>query len=349
MTKRLLCLLLATALTLSLAACSEQKSENKEGTTTAATTTVTTTTTTVPESRYYVTASSLNVRCEPSTDSEILGKLPLGAAVEVLQTADGWCRISFNGIPAYVSEKYLSRQQPSTTAPPPATTLPANTILYVTATKLNVRREPVANGEILAQLPYGTAVTILETVDGWYRVDFQGETAYVSADYLSATPPSGVSAVSTTKAYPDASIPPLKGGLTEGQRTDLYAALRNLLNAKGKDYKNVYAHVNDTFTLGTAKEGKSIEQMAYDTLSNQTVSAAHIAAYTYLLMKEAGYQVDFVRGLNGKGAMHCWIMFKDTDGWYFMDTTAARSSKLTTQQLTDLGYRWNPTVHPTAK
>ena len=63
-----------------------------------------------------------------------------------------------------------------------------------------------------------------------------------------------------------------------------------------------------------------------------------------------GYEVEFVRGLGWQnGTEHCWIMFKEADGWYFMDSLYVRSSKLTTKQCKDIGYKWNPHVHPEAK
>ena len=203
MTKRVFAVLLtAVLLTGTLAACQffGTQTEEEQPSTTAAEGTTTTAAPVFP--LCYVTATKLNVRSEPTTDSEVLGQLLYGDAVEILDTTDGWCRISYNGVNAYISAAYVSIQPPpgTTTAPPTtqaptaAPTLPANATVYVTATKLNVRRNPAATGEVLGQLLYGTEVTALETVDGWCRIDFQGETAYVSADYVSLTPPSTTAA-----------------------------------------------------------------------------------------------------------------------------------------------------------
>ena len=214
MTKRWLAVLLTAVLLITaLTACSlpfMQDEETEEPTTTT-TEEPTTTTTAKVYPVCYVTATKLNVRREPNTDGELLGQLVYGAAVEILETTvDGWCRIDYNGTPAYISSAYISIQKPpsttatttTTAAPTPTTTFAANSTVYVTATKLNVRRKPAADGAIMGQLLYGTEVVVLETVDGWCRIEFEAETAYVSMDYVSLTPPPSTTAASTitTKA-----------------------------------------------------------------------------------------------------------------------------------------------------
>lgn len=357
MTKRLLSVLLVCALLLTLAACGKKGGEGDADK--DATTTVTTTTTAAPQNPvYYVTATKLNVRSEPNTTCEILGQLVNGTPVEILETLEGWCRISYLGEPAYVSAEYLSPEQPSTTTTASTTrekttttTLPPQTVLYVTGTKLNVRSQPNTSSEILGTLVQGEAVIIYATEGNWYRIDWNGAAAYISRDYVSQTPPSG--ATGTTGAvnpYPDASVPPLQGGLTDAQREELYSGLRNIISDNGSDYVDVYNYVHDNKTYRSMAEGKSIEQMAYKALTSKSVSCYYFAAFTYLLMQQAGYEVEFVRGLGWQnGTEHCWIMFKEADGWYFMDSLYVRSSKLTTKQCKDIGYKWNPHVHPEAK
>lgn len=358
MTKRLLCILLIAVLLLgTLTACGDETKKEKSKSTT--TTKATTTTTTAAFPIYYVTADpTLNVRREPDTASERIGALPYGAAVELLESVDGWYRISYEGMPGYISAQYVSATPPPTKATTPTTTLPADTVLYVTANKLNVRREPSSTGDLLGQLMYGDVVRLVGTVDGWYEITYEGATAYVSADYVSVTPPSGVTAVPTTTTtikapgsnYPDASIPPLKGGLTDDEREELYEGLQDIIDDVGTKYNDIYTYVNKNKTYRSMAEGESIEEMAYYTLTHKSASCYYFAAFTYLLMKEAGYSVSFVRGLGWQtGTEHCWIMFKDTDGWYFMDSLYVRSAKLTTKQCKDIGYKWDPTVHPEAK
>lgn len=52
-------------------------------------------------------SSNLNVRKEPNTTCEIVGKLAKGTEIEVSEISNGWATISFNGQKAYVSEQYI--------------------------------------------------------------------------------------------------------------------------------------------------------------------------------------------------------------------------------------------------
>lgn len=56
-----------------------------------------------------VTASALNVRSGPGTTYKKLSVLYRGTTVKVLSTANGWCKINYNGNNSgYVSAKYLN-------------------------------------------------------------------------------------------------------------------------------------------------------------------------------------------------------------------------------------------------
>lgn len=54
-----------------------------------------------------VAVDILNVRGGPSTDTEKLGRLPLGTTVEILSEAEGWYKINFESGTAYVCGEYV--------------------------------------------------------------------------------------------------------------------------------------------------------------------------------------------------------------------------------------------------
>ncbi|MCQ2231451.1 MAG: SH3 domain-containing protein [Paludibacteraceae bacterium] len=64
---------------------------------------------------YIVTtkSSNLNVRKEPNTNCEVVGKLAKGTEVEVSNINDGWATLSFNGQTAYASADYLTLKEVS--------------------------------------------------------------------------------------------------------------------------------------------------------------------------------------------------------------------------------------------
>jgi uncharacterized protein YgiM (DUF1202 family) len=64
---------------------------------------------------WYVVANSVNVRAEPSTDAEVLGKLGSGEAALLVQAVDDeWARIVIqgDGVEGFVAMRYLSPEAP---------------------------------------------------------------------------------------------------------------------------------------------------------------------------------------------------------------------------------------------
>ena len=72
------------------------------------------------------------------------------------------------------------------TRPPPSRTA----VAYVTATTLNLRSAPSRDGTKVGALKLGARVTVAEVRDGWAALNLaSGQTAWVSVEFLSATPP----------------------------------------------------------------------------------------------------------------------------------------------------------------
>lgn len=73
----------------------------------------------------------------------------------------------------------------TTTAPTPEQT--AKAVLVNADGGLNIRSKPSTDGEILDTAENGSKLPLLvETpTDGWYQIEYSGQTAYVSAEYAS--------------------------------------------------------------------------------------------------------------------------------------------------------------------
>ncbi len=54
----------------------------------------------------------------------------------------------------------------------------------VTASALNMRAEPSTSSAVVTTVPRGTVVLVLESSNGWYKVRYQGQTGYMSGEYL---------------------------------------------------------------------------------------------------------------------------------------------------------------------
>ena len=148
-----------------------------------------------------VTADALRMRSKPNTGSSILTTLYKGTKVELLSAEEnGWYKVSYNGKEGYMSAEWLnvvvtaSTQAPSTApteeapAEEPAAEEPAvitvNSTAVVTDGPLNLRSGPGTGYDKVSLLLKGDKVTVLEILDGWYRVSAKGTEGYVSAKFI---------------------------------------------------------------------------------------------------------------------------------------------------------------------
>lgn len=116
----------------------------------------------------YVTAS-LNVRQNASINAPALNSLPPGTRITVRKTSGNWSEIAPN---QWVASNYLTDVLPNK----------VYYTKYTTAASLNVRKTP--NGSILstkAPLPPNTLVAVMETVDGWIKINTD---RWVAGNYL---------------------------------------------------------------------------------------------------------------------------------------------------------------------
>ena len=143
-----------------------------------------------------VNADALNVRSGAGTGYSKLGLLYKGASVSILDTSvSGWYQISFQGQTGYVSAQYITLSGSSSQED--ANQSGSQQQGRVTASVLNVRSGPSTGYSKVGSLSSGTLVTIVGTESGWYKISYQGGTAYVCGDYVMLTDGSGSTATSS--------------------------------------------------------------------------------------------------------------------------------------------------------
>ena len=131
----------------------------------------------------YVNTNSrgLNLRSEPNGD--ILGSYPRGTAVTVLSSANGWSKVKIGNQTGYMSALWLSSSKPSTGN---GASIGTATVSNPLSTQvLFLRSEPSTQSAALGYYRNGKSVTLLEKLDGWYKVSVDGQTGYMMAKYLS--------------------------------------------------------------------------------------------------------------------------------------------------------------------
>ena len=122
------------------------------------------------------TGSSLRMRAEASTSSDIVTTLDKSVAVAILEnTNDGWYKIAYTGKTGYVSADYLLVDKDNV----------FETYGRVNGDGVNVRAGATTDSEVLASVDSGTTVTVNGLVDGWYSVTCQyGTEGYIRSDFL---------------------------------------------------------------------------------------------------------------------------------------------------------------------
>lgn len=132
-----------------------------------------------------VTATSLRMRSEPSTSASTVTLIAKGSTVSVQEQLDGWFKITYNNQTGYVSDDYVTFSAASE-IPESDPTLPEeNKAAVIHGDAVNFRKEASTEAEVIVKLEKGTEVVLLSTANGWCEVVYDGQTGYVSADYVS--------------------------------------------------------------------------------------------------------------------------------------------------------------------
>lgn len=146
-----------------------------------------------------VNASALRLRAGADTGSAVLSMAYKGDKVEVLEDAgNGWYKVSLKGVTGYMSGEYLTLS--GTTAPAQTTVVADQTVPTAASPAqgsvkvnlsagevLNLRSGPSTQNAKVSAIPGGTVLTVEESVNGWYKVTYNGKTGYVSASYVTST------------------------------------------------------------------------------------------------------------------------------------------------------------------
>lgn len=123
---------------------------------------------------------NLNVRETPSTEADVVGKMPNNAGCEILEQDGEWTRIKSGKVEGYVSSEYLLSGDAALTKAQEV----RQTIATVTTTTLYVREEPNTDSTIITMMPLGEELEVIETLDGWVKINVDSDEGYVSSDYV---------------------------------------------------------------------------------------------------------------------------------------------------------------------
>ncbi|OOR20614.1 C40 family peptidase [Bacillus mycoides] len=140
---------------------------------------------------YTVNVSSLRVRTGPSTSHPTVGSVKQGQVVQVVGEVQDWFKINYAGQTAYLSKDYVTKggsnenvTQGNNQEQNNNGTVQTGGTYVVNATSLRVRTGPAAYHSVIGGVLNGTTLNVVGSENGWFKVNYQGKTGYVSSEFV---------------------------------------------------------------------------------------------------------------------------------------------------------------------
>lgn len=129
----------------------------------------------------------VNVRSEPNTDSEIVGKIYDGAVAQILAVAgdeEDWFQIISGNVEGYIKSEFFIYGDAAVAVIDNYVTRYAT----VLADRLNVRAQPDLSSSRVGYMDNGERAQIVENLGEWLKVKYTGDTiGYVAAEYVTVS------------------------------------------------------------------------------------------------------------------------------------------------------------------
>ena len=124
-----------------------------------------------------ISSEDLGLRKGADSSHEIITSIPSGARVNIIdKVSDNWYKVGYKDFVGYVEAKGIRVLGDN---------LNQDNVGLISANQLNVRTSPNENGQVIGTLHKNDKVNVLDkSIDGWYKIDFNGRRAYVSSKYV---------------------------------------------------------------------------------------------------------------------------------------------------------------------
>ncbi|MDK0786934.1 SH3 domain-containing protein [Clostridium perfringens] len=124
-----------------------------------------------------ISSEDLGLRKGADSSHEIITSIPSGARVNIIdKVSDNWYKVGYKDFVGYVEAKDIRVLGDN---------LNQDNVGLISVNQLNVRTSPNENGQVIGTLHKNDKVNVLDkSIDGWYKIDFNGRRAYVSSKYV---------------------------------------------------------------------------------------------------------------------------------------------------------------------
>lgn len=200
----------------------------------------------------------LNIRAEANDTAEVLGKLYSNGVGTVIETLDGWYKITSGNVTGYVKADYFVTGDEALLA-----SVAKRVGNITSATSLKLRKEPSTDAGVYTSIANGTSVTVLdETVEGWVKVQYKSYTGYVSADYIS---------VETVYSYAESAEEEQQRLAAERKKREEAAKSQAQKTQKKEEKKQEKKEDTKTYTPPTGGSGQAVADYAVQFVGNPYV------------------------------------------------------------------------------
>lgn len=134
-----------------------------------------------PKGTVTVTCSALNVRADANAQSERIGGLICGQTASYSEEKNGWLKIAYKNTFGWINAQYTDYKKEEEEPPK---TFDSFDVRVTASSGLNLRDNPGTSGtNVLTVIPSGTRLTVTDEKNGWYHVEYNGKSGWISADY----------------------------------------------------------------------------------------------------------------------------------------------------------------------
>lgn len=137
----------------------------------------------------------VNIRSSDSEEADKIGKAQIGEEFTLLEErGNGWSKIEYNGADAFIKSDYLEAVSAEAVEAPAKTTqeqeAESGTAQAASGTvkvkeSVRIRKSASTDGEVLGTAYAGEEYPLLmKQADGWSKIEYKGQTAYVKSDYV---------------------------------------------------------------------------------------------------------------------------------------------------------------------
>jgi len=193
-------------------------------------------------------------------------------------------------------------------------------------TSANIRGGPSTEYDIIGCAAINTELSVTGRAStGWYRVEYKGETAYISAKLVSDEK---VIIEEPVQPAPEVVIPATAGRTpietypkpSQNEQILIDTILAGTVNPAMSDYEVAVA-INNYLCAHADYDYSYSNYTAYSLFTTgRGVCQAYANAY-WRLMNAAGIPTDYVRGYSSSGGRHGWNRCLINGSYYYVDVT----------------------------